>query len=196
MTHFRHKTTLVLLLAAMISGQPPSLDVLGQSNAGIGGTPNQSAVGIEGPYFSSRDRLSERIMAAINHTKRTLDVAIFDLTHAEITATLEAAHRRGVRIRIVADEQQAGEPNSEIPYLIRKGVPVRVSRGYRGDRSVMHHKFAVFDGKRIATGSFNWTRSADGFNYENLIFLNGLATVLSYQNEFERLWRQAKPPAR
>ena len=33
----------------------------------------------------------------------------------------------------------------------------------------MHHKFALFDGRRLMTGSFNWTRSASEQNEENLI---------------------------
>jgi phosphatidylserine/phosphatidylglycerophosphate/cardiolipin synthase-like enzyme len=85
------------------------------------------AAPIEGPYFSDGDRISERIIAAINHTKSSLDLAIFDLTHPAITAALEDAQRRGVRIRIVADKRQSGETHSEIPFLTQRGIPVRLA---------------------------------------------------------------------
>jgi len=146
---------------------------------------------LEGPYFSDSDRVGDRIIAAINHTKSTLDLAIYDLTHPAITAALEDAQRRGVQIRIVADKRQAGETHSEIPFLIQRGIPVRLSRGYRGDRSIMHNKFAVFDGRLAVTGSFNWTTSADSYNFENAVFISDPAAVARFAEAFERVWAQA-----
>jgi phosphatidylserine/phosphatidylglycerophosphate/cardiolipin synthase-like enzyme len=149
------------------------------------------AAPVEGPYFSDSDRVADRIIAAINHTKTSLDLAIFDLTHPAITAALEDAQRRGVRIRIVADQRQAEGTHSEIPFLTQRGIPVRLSRGYKGDRSLMHNKFAVFDGKLAVTGSFNWTTSADSYNFENAVFISDPAAVSRFAEAFERLWSQA-----
>jgi phosphatidylserine/phosphatidylglycerophosphate/cardiolipin synthase-like enzyme len=147
---------------------------------------------VEGPYFSDGDRVAERIIAAVNHTQKFLHVAIYDLTHPEIAAALASARRRGVEIRIVADERQSLEPHSEIPYLRSQGVSVRLSRGYKGDRSIMHNKFAVFDGRLAETGSFNWTTSADRYNYENALFIADPAVVSRFENEFDLIWSQAR----
>ncbi len=154
--------------------------------------PAPAGAAVEGPYFSDSDRVAERVLAAINRTKKTLDVAIYDLTHPDITAAIESAHRRGVEVRIVADQRQSHEPHSEIPYLISRGVPVRLSRGYKGNRSIMHNKFAVFDGRTAVTGSFNWTTSADSYNFENALFVSDPAIVARFQAEFERIWGQAR----
>jgi phosphatidylserine/phosphatidylglycerophosphate/cardiolipin synthase-like enzyme len=150
------------------------------------------AVPVAGPYFSDGDRVAEHIVAAINHTRETIDAAIYDLTQPDITAALEAAHRRGVAIRIVADERQAQQAYSEIPYLRSKGILVRLSRGYKGNRSIMHNKFAVFDGRLAETGSFNWTISAENYNFENAIFVSEPAVVVRFEDEFERIWEQAQ----
>lgn len=150
------------------------------------------SIPVEGPYFSDRDRVAERIIAAINHTQKSLDLAIYDLTHPDITAALVDAHRRGVTLRIVADERQSHEPHSEIPFLRSQGFPLRLSRGYRGNRSIMHNKFAVFDGRLAETGSFNWTTSADGYNYENAIFFADPKVVARFEEEFQRIWAQAQ----
>ena len=149
------------------------------------------AAPVEGPYFSDSDRVADRIISAINHTKASLDLAIFDLTHPAITAALEDAQRRGVRIRIVADQRQAAGTHSEIPFLTQRGVPVRLSHGYKGDRSIMHDKFAVFDGRLAITGSFNWTTSADSYNFENAVFISDPTAVAGFAEAFERLWSQA-----
>jgi phosphatidylserine/phosphatidylglycerophosphate/cardiolipin synthase-like enzyme len=154
--------------------------------------PAPGSAPIEGPYFSDADRVADRIIAAINHTQKSLHIAIYDLTEPGITTALAAAHRRGVEVLIVADERQSHEPHSEISYLSSQGIPVRRSRGYKGNRSIMHNKFAIFDAKLAETGSFNWTTSADGYNYENALFLSDPAVVASFEDEFQRIWAQAR----
>ena len=150
------------------------------------------AAPFEGPYFSDRDRVADRIIAAINHTQNTLHIAIYDLTHADITAAIESAQRRGVEVRIVADERQSQGTHSEVSFLQSKGVAIRMSRGYKGNRSIMHNKFAVFDGRLAVTGSFNWTTSADNYNFENAVFISDPAGVARFEEEFERIWAQAR----
>ncbi len=145
----------------------------------------------EGPYFSDADRVAQRIMAEIDRTRSTLDVAMYDLTEGEIAAAIQGAARRGVRVRVVADERQAQESHSELGSLAGQGIDVRRSRGYRGSRSLMHNKFAVFDNQVVETGSFNWTTSAAQYNFENAIFLRDPKVALRYEREFERIWEQA-----
>ncbi|PYU90320.1 MAG: phosphatidylserine/phosphatidylglycerophosphate/cardiolipin synthase, partial [Acidobacteria bacterium] len=41
-------------------------------------------------------------------------------------------------------------------------------------------------------GSFNWTISADRYNFENALFLSEPAVAARYESEFERIWEQAK----
>ncbi|HUX10080.1 MAG TPA: phospholipase D-like domain-containing protein [Terriglobia bacterium] len=147
---------------------------------------------IQGPYFSDHDRIADRIIAAINHTRRTLDIAIYSLTQPNITAAIEAAHRRGVRVRIVSDEGQSRERHSETAYLKSTGIAVRLSNGFRGERSIMHNKFAIFDGDRVETGSFNWTTSATSYNFENAILITIPEVAARYQKEFDHIWAQAR----
>jgi len=147
---------------------------------------------IDGPYFSDRDQAGGRVIAAINRARSTLDVAMFDLTHPDITAALDRARRRGVRIRLVADEGQARDRRSEVPYLRSRGIAVRLSGGFHGARSIMHDKFAVFDGQTVETGSFNWTSSADRYNFENLIFISNPAVADGYEAAFGRIWERGR----
>lgn len=118
-------------------------------------------------YFSPTSGIRDRLLRAINHTKGTIDLAIFDFTSSELAGALLAAKERGVEIRIVADARQAQGKHSEIPWLLEKGVKVRLARG--NGRGIMHHKFAIFDGKLLVTGSYNWTDSAERFNHENKV---------------------------
>jgi mitochondrial cardiolipin hydrolase len=182
-------TALVIILLALGAGagfHASSSFLERRGAAGAGQTT------IDGPYFSDGDQPAEHVIAAINRAHSTLDVAMFDLTQPDITAALDHARRRGVKIRLVADVGQAGDQRSEVPYLRSRGVPVRLSGGYRGERSIMHNKFAVFDRQTVETGSFNWTSSADRYNLENMIFISSPAVVDRYESEFERIWAQAR----
>ncbi len=147
---------------------------------------------IQGPYFSDRDRVSDRIVAAINHTRRTMDIAVYSITQPEIAAAIQAAHRRGVQVRIVSDEGQAFDRHSEIGYLRSVGIPIRLSGGFRGQSSLMHNKFAVFDGELVETGSYNWTTSATSYNFENAVFIRDTKVSARYEEEFEHIWAQAR----
>lgn len=147
---------------------------------------------IEGPYFSDRDRVADRIIAAINHTRHTLDIAVYSITQPEIAAAIEAAHRRGVQVRVVTDAGQAFDRHSEAGFLRSEGIPIRLSGGFRGARSLMHNKFAVFDGELAETGSYNWTTSATGYNFENAVFIRDSEVSNRFEDEFQHLWAQAR----
>lgn len=143
-------------------------------------------------YFSPNGGIRDRLLRAINHTKANIDLAIFDFTSGELAGALLAAKERGVAIRIVADARHAQGKHSEIPFLLEKGVKIRLARG--NGRGIMHHKFAIFDGKLLATGSYNWTASAERFNYEDALFLDDPAVVQRYRTHFERLFNGSKGP--
>jgi cardiolipin hydrolase len=85
-----------------------------------------------------------------------VDICVFTITDDRVADQILAAHRRGVAVRIISDDEKAFDEGSDIDRLRHAGVPVRV------DSSVhhMHHKFALFDGRRLLTGSYNWTRAA------------------------------------
>ncbi len=190
----RRLTLFAILLAGVIAyayfsgtgqrgpvGDPPTVPV-----AVSGASP------IQGPYFSDRDRIADRIISAINHTRHTLDIAVYSFTQPDLTAAVRAACQRGVKVRIVTDEGQSRDRHSEIGYLRSVGVPIRVSEGFRGRRSIMHNKFAVFDGNQVETGSYNWTTSATSYNFENAIFICGPRVSSRYEEEFQHIWAQAR----
>jgi phosphatidylserine/phosphatidylglycerophosphate/cardiolipin synthase-like enzyme len=95
---------------------------------------------------------------------------------------LVRARDRGVVVRIIADGRQARGKRSAIPLLRSAGVDVRIFRG----RGVMHQKFAIFDGRLLVTGSYNWTEAAEKRNLENALFLDDPALVGRYGEWFDR----------
>jgi phosphatidylserine/phosphatidylglycerophosphate/cardiolipin synthase-like enzyme len=110
---------------------------------------------------------------------------VFTITDDELTDAVLDAHRRGVKVRVITDNDKANDLGSDVDRLARAGVPVRMDR----TEHHMHHKFAVFDGHTVATGSYNWTRSAATHNRENVAVTNDPKLVRAYAEGFDGLWR-------
>jgi phosphatidylserine/phosphatidylglycerophosphate/cardiolipin synthase-like enzyme len=140
-------------------------------------------------YFSPTGGARQRLLAAIRSAKESIDVAVYHITSFELADALAAAKARGVRIRILTDGEKLQASGGAYRILERHRIPVR-ALGSAAD-GLMHHKFAVFDGKLVATGSYNWTQTAERGNYENLVFLDDPATVSRFATEFRRLWQSA-----
>ncbi|TCK06497.1 phospholipase D family protein [Phorcysia thermohydrogeniphila] len=154
------------------------------STTTVSGSPSISV------YFSPRGGATSAIVSEIKRAEKSIDVAIYSFTSRKIARALIAAHKRGIRVRIVADEGSARSRNSVLPLLESAGIPVRYKRGSGG--GLMHNKYAVVDGETVITGSFNWTVSAEKRNDENLLVIKGLpAVVKAYEENFEKLWELA-----
>ncbi len=141
-------------------------------------------------YFSPNGRVRQRLVRAIEDSRKSIDIAVYNFTASELAEALYAAQTRGVHIRVLVDQEMAETGGSGIRGLRLNGVAVR-SLGVP-EQSLMHNKFAVFDERLVVTGSYNWTNSAEYANYENLVVLDEPALVARFQQEFQRLWRKAK----
>lgn len=135
-------------------------------------------------YFSPGDACLRAITNQFATARRSADVCVFTITDDRITRSLLDAHRRGVRIRVLTDNEKAFDPGSDVDQIASAGVPVKVDRTpYH-----MHHKFAIFDGCRILNGSYNWTRGAANDNEENIILTGDPRLLAAFQRKFEELW--------
>ncbi|MDI6870395.1 MAG: phospholipase D family protein [Bacillota bacterium] len=133
-------------------------------------------------YFSPGVR--QHILPLLDQAQKTVDVAMYSFTDSDLAWALVRAHERGVKVRIYLDAEQAAGKYSKSRFFEGRGLAVRY---YRGE-GIMHHKFAVIDGRVVVTGSYNWTASAEERNQENALIIIDPAIAATYQAEFERLW--------
>lgn len=132
-------------------------------------------------YFAPGLDCEEHIIAEINKANK-IDIAVYSITSVPVAKSIISAHKRGAKVRIATDRTMAGNKYSQVDELAAAGIPVRMNKGHRQQ----HNKFAVFDGKRIVTGSYNWTKNAKQQNAENCIFLDAFGPT--YSERFEYLW--------
>ena len=138
--------------------------------------------------FSPNGGVRERLVAEIRRAQSTLDIAIYSFTADEIRDALIQARSRGVQIRILADTGQAGNQGQggEIPTLQDLGFNVRLLAGLQN--GIMHNKYMIVDGRLLVTGSYNWSVSAENYNFENAVLVQGSALVQAYIEDFNRMW--------
>ena len=135
-------------------------------------------------YFFPEPSNEEKVVSMLRTCKKTLDIAIFSLTLDSIAEAILEAFQRGIKVRVIADDECAKNKGSNIKLVASQGVPCKT------DNAVyhMHHKFAVIDGSVVIMGSFNWTSQAVKYNQENIFFYEDKNIASQYAKEFEHLW--------
>lgn len=134
--------------------------------------------------FSPDDDCPRRIASLLNQAKQRVEICVFTVTDDRISEAISDAHKRGVQIRIITDDDKSEDLGSDVRRLRDQGIDVRM------DRSAfhMHHKFAIFDGGKLLNGSYNWTRGAAEKNEENFVITGDPRLVHSFSKVFEKLW--------
>jgi len=134
--------------------------------------------------FSPGDGCVQRIRGLFEQARGTADVCVFTITDDRLSDVILAAHRRGVAIRILTDNEKAYDVGSDTFRFRAAGIATRVD----ATEYHMHHKFAIFDRRILVTGSYNWTRSAAEYNEENMLITYDLPAIAQFQKVFEKLW--------
>ena len=140
--------------------------------------------------FSPRGGTSTDLTRLIKAAKKEIDVAAYAFSSKYLGQALSAALKRGVNIRIILDADNARKSYSLDEWLAGEGIEVRYIMVKGGN---MHHKFMLIDGKRLMTGSYNFTNDSEFRNHEAAIFTNNKGLIQSFTAEFERLWSQCTP---
>lgn len=132
------------------------------------------------------------VVRTIDASRHSIRVAAYSFTSKPIAEALVAASRRGVDVKVVMDKSQRTAHYSSATFLANMGIPVSIDSHY----AIMHNKFMVVDGVTVQTGSFNYTKSAQARNAENVVVLLGQSAVAAtYVAEWNRLWAESEPYA-
>ena len=115
--------------------------------------------------------------------KKTLDIVIFSLTLNSMVEAILEAFQRGIKIRVIADDECVKNKGSNIKLLANEGIPLKT------DNAIYHinHKFAI-GSSVVIMESFNWTSQAVKYNQENILFYEDKNIANQYAKEFENLW--------
>jgi hypothetical protein len=142
--------------------------------------------------------LDDMLITYINNCVATLDIAIYNSYSPSATEgianAINAAHARGVQVRIIYD---GGTSSVMIP-LLNSAIP-KLASPTSSSYTIMHNKFVLIDAicnnpflSYVWTGSTNWTLAQiDGPDKNNAIVIQDQTLAAAYTLEFEEMWGSA-----
>ena len=139
-------------------------------------------------YFSPGFTCKKAIINQLDTAEFSIKICVFTISDNDIADAIMDAYNRGVQVTVITDNDKTNDKGSDIYKLFREGIEVKTD----DEPHHMHHKFAIFDLKRLITGSFNWTRSASLYNQENVILTDNEELVEQHIAYYDNLWKQMR----
>jgi len=155
-------------------------------------TPNPE-VSIDGTdmevYFSPDDGVANRIYEILNEAEESIYFMAFSFTTDEFGEIIREQAENGLTIAGVMEEQQVNSNiGTEYDLFKQAGLDVFLD----GNEGQMHHKTMIVDGQIVITGSYNFSRSAEIRNDENVIIIYNEKIADFFLEEFQRVYQQAQ----
>lgn len=128
----------------------------------------------------------------INEAQTSIDIATYGwVSIKEIDDAIKSAVARGVKFRFVYDYTLKNDyyPDSgEMASLAVQSKNDLVAGNSKLTEYLMHNKFAVFDNKKVVTGSLNYSKTDFSEFNSNVVFLiDSLQLAKIYTDEFEQM---------
>lgn len=158
-------------------------------------TPSLTSNTAQQVLFSPIDNVKGALLHAIQDEQAAILVAIFMITDKDIAQALIDAHMRGVHVEIITDVGCRRDKFGKVDMLKKAGIVVYVYKPQSANAfisDIMHHKFVIFEKNRSAkpllwTGSFNFTKSANLNNQENVLIIDDRSVIDRYKDHFLKL---------
>ena len=138
-------------------------------------------------WFSPQDKTTQYgVSRLIDRARSEINAAIFFLTSKYIAADLDliAAHRRGVKVRVITDATAAKNEYTKQELLREVEIPVKVE-SWGGK---MHAKAMSVDGEFLVAGSMNWTTAGESTNDENSLLIRSARLASQFDEYYQHLW--------
>jgi phosphatidylserine/phosphatidylglycerophosphate/cardiolipin synthase-like enzyme len=128
------------------------------------------------------------LVPLLSSSKQSIYFLAYSFTSNELGDVVRKKDQDGLDVKGVMDaEQVVSNQGTEYDLFKQAGMSVRLD----GNEGLMHHKVFVIDGKIVALGSYNFSKSAEENNDENLIIVYNEAIAQQFMEEFYRVWNQA-----
>ncbi|MCT7978587.1 phospholipase D-like domain-containing protein [Laspinema olomoucense] len=174
---------------------------LGATSVGVQFAPTGARV----PWDQS---VNGAIATTLNRATQSVDLALFVFSKQQLSDTLYARHRAGVRVRALIESSFAYRSYSEGLDMMGVALPNQNCQYHQGNQpwttpldtvgvpqlppgDRLHHKFALLDDRIVITGSHNWSAAANSRNDETLLVIDSPIVAAHFRREFERLYSTA-----
>jgi len=133
-------------------------------------------------YFSPNGGCTDAIVKEIGKAKSEIFVQAYSFTSKEIAKALIDAHKRGIHVEIILDKSNKSQKYSATDFTFNMGIPTFID----AEHAIAHNKIMIIDKETVITGSFNFTKAAEGKNAENLLILKSKELAKVYIDNWNK----------
>ncbi|QEK38010.1 DUF1669 domain-containing protein [Candidatus Cytomitobacter indipagum] len=119
---------------------------------------------IEACFIPSQKNCTKMIIREIGKAKNNVNVQAYTWTSIDISEALIEAKRKGVEVKIILDKINTCK-NASIDLLQKNNITPLIDRV----PGIAHNKIIIIDDEITITGSFNFSKSGQQRNLENVI---------------------------
>jgi phosphatidylserine/phosphatidylglycerophosphate/cardiolipin synthase-like enzyme len=142
---------------------------------------------------NSEHYIPRYVVPALDAAKTSVDVLSFDFNLPTITESLVKASRRGIKVRVVVDEEngstelKASDTDEKQAYNALKVLTDGGIEVVNGGRSsgLMHNKAIIVDSKILFVGSWNISYNDTFRNDNNVLEITDPKLIANYQAKFD-----------
>ena len=144
------------------------------------------------PDAECKSIVCKTVLNEINNSSKSIDMAIYGWDkNPVLNQAIKKAKQRGVKIRLVYDDSYStGKYAQNTKELVELSDVTKndLSSDKQLSKMLMHNKFIIFDGKKVFTGSMNYSITGlSGFNSNCLITIDSPEIAKKYTHEFEQM---------
>lgn len=134
-------------------------------------------------YFAPEDGVERQIRNEIGDADEAIVFMAFSFTSKPISEAMADRMKWGVKVRGLMEKRGAGSRYSRDEFLADRGAQIHLD----DNPKTMHHKVIVIDSDTVITGSYNFSKSAEESNDENVLIVHSAAIAEKFVSEFDRL---------
>lgn len=139
-------------------------------------------------FFSPDGGCTDAIVRELHTAAKTIHVQAYSFTSVPIARALLDAERRGVQVGVILDKSQRTEKYSSATFLVNEAIRTLID----DQHAIAHNKVMILDSKTVITGSFNFTKSAEEKNAENLLIIRDPQLAYKYLTNWQAHFAHSK----
>lgn len=132
--------------------------------------------------FTPGDQCVDDLIARLDGAKLSIRVQAYSFTAQDIADALIRARQRGVDVIVILDRSQRRERYSMIDEMKSGGILVYIDDCC----AIAHNKVMIIDEKIVVTGSYNFTKSAEVRNAENMLIIEDRTLAARYLDNWKK----------
>jgi phosphatidylserine/phosphatidylglycerophosphate/cardiolipin synthase-like enzyme len=140
-------------------------------------------------YFSPNGGCTEAIIQTIIQAKTEILIQAYSFTSQPIAKALLQAYKKGIKVQAILDKSQKSERYTSAAFLANSGIPTFIDSTH----AIAHNKIMIIDQETVITGSFNFTKSAEEKNAENLLIIKSKELAKAYIENWNQHRKHAEP---